>query len=89
MTATMSSTALLCVRRNCSKHAWRECGQISFAITCDLRANILPAGPAPYLQCGGSGGDCKSPGGVCKDVAWPDFKCAGDFVCNRINAYYW
>jgi hypothetical protein len=46
----------------------------------------LRAGPAPYLQCGGSGGECK---GVCQDVAWPDFVCPGDFVCGRINAFYW
>lgn len=53
-------------------------------------ASVRPlAGPAPYLQCGGCGGECKTPGAVCQDVAWPDFRCPGNFVCGRINAYYW
>ena len=62
-------------------------------VTLQCRAPSAPvhprAGPAPYLQCGGSGGECKTPGGVCRDVAWPDFRCPGDFTCARINAFYW
>ncbi len=44
------------------------------------------AGAAPYVQCGGSGGECKS---VCKDQVWGTVKCQSNFTCRRLNQWYW
>ncbi len=45
------------------------------------------AGPAPWIQCGGTGGSCT--GAQCADAAWPVVTCAGDFTCQRFNSFYW
>ncbi len=60
---------------------------VSRSFVYQARQTAVHAGPAPWIQCGGTGGSCT--GAQCADAAWPVVTCAGDFTCQRFNSFYW